>query len=92
MKRVILEVDNIPHSIEVLGVERLDQNRTAVKVRSAAKLDRGRSCIIRAEEGQELACVVSNVTSVKDSYLIEVRCLEDAEFLLLRAGDSAAGS
>ena len=83
MEGISLEIDGIQHRIEVLGVERMDANRSAIKVRAKAKLDRGRSCTVRAG-GKDLLCIISNFTPMGDVYVVELKCLEDAGFLTER--------
>ena len=84
VKTVSLEIDGVRHPVEVVHVEQLDASRSAIKIHTSAKLDRGRSCVIRAEDGRELECVISNFVSIDGNQIIELRCLEDAEFLLDR--------
>ena len=84
MRTVLLEIDGVSHPVEVVHVEQMDAFRSAIKIHTSARLDRGRSCVLRTDDGRELDCVISNFVSIDAIQIIELRCLDEVGFLLSR--------
>ena len=82
MKRILLEIDGACHPVQVGRVEQVDGCRSAIDIRTNAKLDRGRSCILRTQDGRALDCVISNFVSSEGNQIVELRCLGETAFLL----------
>jgi hypothetical protein len=80
MNTVGLDIDGTRYPIEVLGVGRVDNQRNQLTVRINAKLDRGRSCTITADNGQmPLECVIFNITDMGSNYVVELRSVGDVD-------------
>ena len=78
-----LELDGNRYAIEVLNVQKVDSQRSAITARAQATLAKGRSCVVVAGD-REIPCVVFNTTPIGDASVVELRCLKDGSFLTAR--------
>jgi hypothetical protein len=76
----LLVIDGQSHPIEVINVQKLDLYRTSITVRAQAKVRKGRSGAI-VSGNREAACVVFNLAEIGRASVIELRSLEETNFL-----------
>jgi hypothetical protein len=84
MQTVLLETNGLTIEAEVLGSAPLDENRSAITLRSPERVDRGRCCYLRQPSGLAFDCVISNCVAMGDVFVLELRCLGDTSALIAR--------
>ena len=83
MNSATLDIGGIRTHVEVLAVSRLvEQKRTVITVHARERLDRGRSGTLVDAAGRILDCVITDVNPVGNVFLVELKCIDDGEYLL----------
>ena len=81
MPRALIACNGIQEPVEVLSALFGDDGRSTVQARSETAPPRGHSCSLLHNE-REAQCIVAGCLAQGDVFMLELRCLGDASFLM----------